>query len=74
MGESRKVQKTAVVPAVEPKSGFKTSEFWVTIATVLGSIFASVQSSLPDDWKIAAVVCGAIAAAAYSVSRALVKK
>jgi len=68
MGESRKGQ------AVVVKSGVKTSEFWITIAAVLGSVLASVGTSLPGEWKIAAVVCAAISAAAYSVSRALAKK
>jgi len=56
------------------KSGVKTSELWVTVVAVAGSILTALSTSLPGEWKIAALVCSGLAAAAYSISRGLAKK
>ena len=61
-----------------PKPGFKTTEFWLSLAaTLLGFLLASgaMDNVASDSW-IARVVGGAVAALAslgYSASRARVK-
>ena len=53
------------------KDGWKTSEFWVTVFTVLGTMAGQVQGMIPAPWGIivtAVITCG------YQISRALVKK
>ena len=58
-----------VLPEVirETKAGYKTTEFWMTIATVLCSLLAG----LPEKYG-ALVTVGAIGS--YSLSRGLAKK
>jgi len=60
--------------ADQPKAGIKTSELWITLITVAGGVLTAVSTSLPAEWKIAALVCSGLAAAAYSISRGLAKK
>lgn len=52
------------------KSGYKTTEFYVTGLTIAGLVLSSVAGNLPD--KYAAIVAG-VAASAYSISRGLAK-
>jgi len=52
------------------KPGYKTTEFYITIATQLGSLIAGIQGGLPP--KYAGIVAG-IAAIGYQVSRGLAK-
>ena len=56
------------------KSGLKSTELWVTVATVLGGIFTAVATNLPAEWTVAALICSGLAAAAYSISRGMAKK
>lgn len=49
------------------KSGWKTTEFWITLATALASLFAPM---VPNQWR--APVAGA-AGIAYTISRGLAK-
>ena len=51
-------------------AGMKTSEWIVTILTIIGSVAAAIQGSLPPRW---AAVVSAVATASYSVSRGLAK-
>lgn len=53
------------------KSGIKTTEFWTTILTIVGSTTASLEGIL--DPKYAAIVA-MVSTLAYTISRALVKK
>jgi hypothetical protein len=50
------------------RPGWKTSEFWVTIATTAWTLFGGV---LPP---VAQAVIGAVVPAAYTLSRALAKR
>ena len=58
-----------------PKSGFKTSEFWLTAAaTLVGLLIASgAVTDASAIGKAIAFVASALAAAGYSYGRALVK-
>jgi hypothetical protein len=49
------------------KPGWKTTEFWITLATALASLFAPM---VPDQWR--APVAGA-AGVAYTISRGIAK-
>lgn len=51
-------------------TGMKSSEFWVTMGSVVGLAASSVAGGLPGKW---AAVAGVIATAAYAVSRGLAK-
>ncbi|MFM7622953.1 MAG: hypothetical protein ACKO57_08295 [Alphaproteobacteria bacterium] len=48
------------------KPGIKTSEFWVTVATVSGSLAATLHPYA----QVAAVLTGGLSSAAYAISRA----
>jgi hypothetical protein len=52
------------------KPGYQTTEFYVTIATLLGSMLSAVSGGLPSEW--AAGVSGGVVAA-YAIARAVVK-
>ena len=52
------------------KSGIKTTEFWVTIATIIGSSAAAVQHILDPKY---AVFASSLSAMAYAISRAIAK-
>lgn len=52
------------------KPGYKTTEFYVTIATILGSLTAAVSGGLPPEW--AAGVSGGLGVA-YAIARAIAK-
>lgn len=60
----------AISVQTAPKAGFKTSELWLTVATVLG-LFAIVPLAGAPVWI--AGVCAALSTAAYTVSRAYAK-
>lgn len=51
------------------KAGWKTSEFWVVIGTIAGSV-----AVIPDVPGWVRAVCATAAAIAYAVSRGLAKK
>lgn len=52
-------------------TGMKSSEFWVTLASVVGLAAASIAGSLPGKW---AAIASVVATAAYAVSRGLAKQ
>lgn len=49
------------------KPGYKTTEFWITTATSLWSIFSGM---VPAPWNVAVPI---VAAGMYSISRGLAK-
>jgi hypothetical protein len=53
-----------------PKPGYKTTEFWLTIAANVAAILATVAEVLPPEWGAIAVV---ISNGIYSVSRGVAK-
>jgi hypothetical protein len=57
------------------KPGVKTSEFWVTVAMVTGSLAATLQPFAPlhPYAQVAALLAGGVSSAAYAVSRAKAK-
>lgn len=63
-------------PAAKP--GYKTSEFWLSVFAValpqVTPILAPVLATAGPNTQIGIAIAGAIAAAAYSVSRGTVKK
>lgn len=52
------------------KSGWKTSEFWVTALSILGLVVSSVATPLSPKY---AAIGAAVSAAAYAISRGLAK-
>lgn len=50
--------------------GWKTSEFWMTLATTLGSLYGSVSGMVPAPWNVIVPVAGV---ALYTVARTIVK-
>jgi hypothetical protein len=63
------IAKLPAKPTV--KSGFKTTEFWVTNLASVGAILASVAGFLPPQY---AALATALAGGLYAVSRGLAKK
>jgi hypothetical protein len=55
-------------PTVAP--GYKTTEFWVTLATSVGGLAAAAAGFLPGK---AAIVATSVSVSAYAVSRAVAK-
>lgn len=56
------------------KTGWKTSEFWVTIATAVGSIVSvSVGPDVGDATSAVIAAAGGVAVAGYALSRAISK-
>jgi hypothetical protein len=53
----------------ETKTGYKTTEFWVTVAV---SLFAVIDPASLPDWAQGGVL--AFAGAAYAISRGLAKQ
>lgn len=52
------------------KPGYKTTEFWITIATVAASLFGAAENVLPKQW---ALVAAALSSACYSIARGQAK-
>jgi len=62
-----------VVPASssgDVKPGVFSSEFWLTLLTTIATIGGQIAGIIPPPWG---VIVGAIASAAYTISRAFVK-
>lgn len=53
------------------KPGWKTTEFWATVAFNVGSVAAAFSGALSPKW---AGVASSVSVAAYAVSRGLAKK
>jgi len=51
--------------------GYKTTEFWITIFTLIATIASAVSGLVDEDY---AYIVAAIASGAYAVSRGLAKK
>lgn len=52
------------------KSGWKSSEFWFSIAAQVGVVWASVQGLVPP--KVAAIIT-TVGAAVYTIARTALK-
>lgn len=52
------------------KPGWRTTEFWVTVAADVGAIALAAEGALPHKY---AAVLAAVSTAAYAVSRGLAK-
>lgn len=52
------------------KSGWKTTEFWITALAVVGLVSSSAATSLSPKY---AAIGAAVSVAAYSISRGLAK-
>jgi len=52
------------------KPGWQSTEFWVSIATAVGTVAASAEGSLPPRY---AALASTVAAVAYALSRGLAK-
>ena len=52
------------------KPGLKTTEFWILILTIIGSIAAALEGTLDPKY---AALAASISSAAYSISRGLSK-
>jgi hypothetical protein len=50
--------------------GYKTTEMWVTIATIVGLVIGSAATSLPPRY---AAIGAAVSASAYAIARGLAK-
>ena len=65
---------SAPLPTVPPTSAVKpgvfTTEFWLTLLTVVASVGGQLAAVVPQPWGL---VVGALATAAYTISRGLVK-
>lgn len=53
------------------KSGWKTTEFWISIFTSVGAIMAGVSGILPPEYSAIITI---VSNTAYSISRGLAKK
>lgn len=62
---------TETTPTPETKPGFKTSEFWLIIATNVAGILAAVGGALPAEKAGMLLV---ISNGIYAISRGLAKK
>lgn len=56
---------------IQMKAGIKTTEFWMTIVTIVASAAATLQDILDPKY---AAIAAAISSVGYSISRSLVKK
>lgn len=53
------------------KSGWKTTEFWVSLLTTVGAVGSGIVGFLPAS---TAAIVASVASAAYAISRGLAKK
>lgn len=59
-----------VIEEANVKSGWKTTEFWMTVATNLTAVVGALKGIVPE--KVAAIAV-AVATCVYTVARALTK-
>jgi hypothetical protein len=61
---------------MEEKPGYKTSEFWLTLVTIVLTMLASagVFGEQSNPYKVIEIGLGILAAMGYSFSRSSVKK
>ena len=52
------------------KPGWKTTEFWASLALGVAVVIESVEGSLPEKY---AAIAASVVAAAYAISRGLAK-
>ena len=56
---------------MQPKPGYKTTEFWVTLLTVASSVISAAAGAIPNQWG---GILATVAGVAYSISRGLAKQ
>ena len=56
---------------VETKPGWKTTEFWVTVAWVVGLVSAALAGAVAPRWT---ALASAISIGAYALARGLAKQ
>lgn len=54
-----------------PRRGYKTTEFWVTIAFAVGTVAAALTDQLTPRY---AAIAASVAVAAFALSRGLAKR
>lgn len=52
------------------KPGLQSTELWLTVATNIGALFASLAGALPPKW---AAIATAVATSSYALARGLAK-
>lgn len=62
---------TTTSPALSPKSGWRTTEFWLHIIAIAAALLAALADKLPAQW---AATLGAVLAVAYQFLRSGVKQ
>ena len=61
-----------MIESIDPiKPGYKTTEFWVTILTVIGSTTVGLTSLVSPT---VAAILGTVSTLAYALSRGIAKK
>ena len=53
-----------------PKAGIKSSEFWISAIMIGGAVLTALADKIDGNW---AIVCAALATAAYTISRGMAK-
>jgi len=56
---------------METKPGYKTTEFWLTLATVVGTFIASLSDALPPRY---AALASTVATGLYAIGRGNAKQ
>lgn len=59
---------------ITTKSGYKTTEFWVTLVTVIVTAIVPLLGNSELMVQLISAVAAGLAAAGYSISRGMVKK
>lgn len=65
------IKEVYMAQSTATKPGWKTSEFWLSALTILGSLFGALQGKIPDT---VAEVGAAVVTAGYAIARAITKK
>jgi hypothetical protein len=74
MADSNLPLSSVVLDTIPPKSGFKTSEFWLKIAAMLlTALFASGAVTNNTVLAVAGIAASMLGALGYTVARSLVK-
>jgi predicted MFS family arabinose efflux permease len=59
------------------KPGYTTTEFWVTLMTMVGSLLAPIlgkfETTIGEKMQVVSTIAACVAAAAYTLARAWIK-
>lgn len=67
---AEEIIKEAKMPTASGKPGWKTTEFWMNVATQLGVLWGAVHGFVPQPWASVISVSGV---AVYTVARTITK-